>query len=48
MFNIFFPLCYVTKLGKYRRAFCEQTNVATCGFQNEYNIVEFAIRVAQF
>ena len=39
-------LCY--KMGKFGRAFCKQTSVAACRFQNECNKVEIALRVVQF
>ena len=39
-------LCY--KMGQFGRAFCEQTSIAACRFQNECNKVEIALRVVQF
>ena len=41
-------LRYVTRWGKFGRAFCKQTSVAACRFQNECNKVEIALRVVQF
>ena len=35
----------VTAWYKFGRAFCKQTSVATCRFQNECNKVEIAVRV---
>ena len=44
---ILFACCYVTGWGKFGRAFCKQTSVAACRFQNECNKEEIALRVGQ-
>ena len=45
---IFFSCCYATKLGKFRRIFSKQTDVAAGRFQNECNKMEIALYVVQF
>ena len=41
-------MLHVTRWGKFGRVFCKQNNVAACGFQNESNKMEIALRVVQF